>query len=124
MKTPRGSAATITAVILALALSPLTFTDGRSNDHDLQQQEGTARSEPLELLYFGEAEYTLHRLSSGEERSYSVLTDSVLFKQGDQYLLADQATFLDQQEEVRLRGNVFMHSIATVRNYGSSGPMT
>lgn len=105
MKTPRGSVATITAVILISALSPFTFTDGRSNDHDPQQQR-TARSEPLELLHFGEAEYTLHRLSSGEERSYSVLTDSVLFKQGDQYLLADQATFLDQQEEVRLRGNV------------------
>jgi len=102
----RGSAVATTVVGLAVILSPFTMTDGRSNDHGPPQQEGAAQKVPLELLHFGEAEYTLHRLSGGEERSYSVLTDSVLFKQGDQYILADQATFLDQQEEVRLRGNV------------------
>lgn len=57
---------------------------------------------PLELLHAGNIEYTRNRTGS----TVTVCTDSVLFRQGDQYVLSDQATFIDQQEEVRLRGNV------------------
>ena len=87
------------AVSLPLSASQLCTTTG-------YRQEGAGQSPPLELLHFGEADYSLRRFEGGRQRSITVLTDSVLIKQGDQYLLADRATFLDEQEEVRLQGRV------------------
>ncbi len=56
---------------------------------------------PVKLLHSGWAE----TVRQGEER-VTDLHDSVLFQQGDQYVLADRANFLDQQEKVTLWGNV------------------
>ncbi len=56
---------------------------------------------PMKLLHSGWAE-TVRR----GNRRITDLYDSVLFQQGDQYVLADRANFLDQQELVTLWGNV------------------
>ncbi|MFO7768804.1 MAG: hypothetical protein R6W82_07595 [bacterium] len=59
---------------------------------------------PLELLHSGT--FNIQRSGPEGERRVSVLTDSVLFKQGEQYVLADRAVFVDRQEQVTLTGNV------------------
>ncbi len=95
------------AAVLAVSLPLSSLSHDAGLRYAIAMQQGGARqSPPLELLHFGQADITLHRLEGGEQRSVTVLTDSVLFRQGDQYLLADQATFVDKQEEVRLRGRV------------------
>lgn len=100
-----------TAIVVAAALAtfpalPTLFPDHGPRCAAIQQEVGERPPPPLELLHFGQLDYRLIRSEQGEERRISVLTDSVLFRQGDQYLLADHATFIDQQEEVRLRGRV------------------
>lgn len=71
----------------------------------LRQEPAAARQQeeppPLELLHSGRVE-TVRR---GNDR-VTDLYDSVLFRQEDQYVLADRARFLDQQEKVTLWGNV------------------
>ena len=56
---------------------------------------------PVKLLHSGWVE----TVRQGEER-VTDLHDSVLFQQEDQFVLADRANFLDQQEKVTLWGNV------------------
>ncbi len=90
----RGSRWQLAAVALTGAWVLLSGTEWVSS----QDQE---EPPPVKLLHSGWVE----TVRQGEER-VTDLHDSVLFQQGDQYVLADRANFLDQQEKVTLWGNV------------------
>ncbi len=58
---------------------------------------------PLELVHSGTVNVQRHPESG---RRVSVLVDSVLFRQGEQYILADRAVYVDEQEQITLTGDV------------------
>ncbi len=68
-------------------------------------QEGEQDTRPLELLHAGEVEIRMITPDVGEPYRVTDLADSVLFRHGDQYILSDNATYLDLQEQVILTGS-------------------
>ncbi|MFC1500107.1 hypothetical protein ACFL6T_03710 [Candidatus Zixiibacteriota bacterium] len=69
-------------------------------------QEREQESTPLELLHAGSMEVRTITPRAGEPYRVTDAADSVLFRHGDQYILADNATYLDLQEQIVLSGRV------------------
>jgi len=93
-----GIVAVVPADHLAGAVTPLLCRSAP------QEREQEAR--PLELLHAGSMEVRTVTPRTGEPYRVTDAADSVLFRHGDQYILADNATFLDLQEQVVLTGRV------------------
>ena len=82
--------------------SPADTSLTRGGTERIRARQDTGKqAPPLELLHSGRVETR----GRGSERITDVF-DSVLFRQGDQYVLADRANFVDQQEMVTFWGNV------------------
>lgn len=98
----------IVAVLGIVAVVPADHLVGHTAPPRCQSapQGGEQEAQPLELLHAGNMEVRTVTRGSGEPYRVTDLADSVLFKHGDQYILADEATFLDLQEQVILKGRV------------------
>ena len=98
----------IVAVLGIVAVVPADHLVGHTAPPRCQSaiQGGEQEAQPLELLHAGNMEVRMVTRGSGEPYRITDLADSVLFRHGEQYILADEATFLDLQEQVILKGRV------------------
>lgn len=95
----------IVMVVMVMAAQSLSHASDNQGSSEPVQERGQ-ETPPLELIHSGETHISTLTSESGERYRVTDLSDSVLFKQGDQYILADRATFHDQQEEISLWGRV------------------
>jgi len=66
---------------------------------------GGQEPQPLEMIHAGQVSIRTQHTPEGTIR-ITDLADSVLFRHGDQWVLADRASYSNRQEEVRLWGRV------------------
>jgi|GEM_PF-2177755 len=96
-RSARATAA-VTALLVPLLALPGSLVSARRPAPGQEQV-------PLELIHAGRVSGRTERGPGGTTR-ITDLADSVLFRHGDQWVLADRASYSDRQEEVRLSGRV------------------
>lgn len=90
------SARTAVALFAALVALPLP----------LWSAPGSQDPEPVILDHAARIEYRRGEMVMGREQQVADLYDSVQVRQGDQHILADRATYVRIQDQIRMWGNV------------------